>query len=402
MNRFIATMLICLVGVQVHADTVESYRSSFDQLLVANDSSFSAMATTSDEQTREYSGYIIDGVTGMYQATGNNAYLLKTLTWAESLMAKATIRDNDGFLNWNGAYSTPRSSVSIQMQQYDLQVGRALARVARLIHDNPTLVPTYGARAQQLHDFVATNVINKWYTRGGGPNYAYLDGSKATYPNFGDKGAFWGNMLSDLIAVTPNSTYSIELTHIVNGFNQRLIAGGVSGALRMLDNGNGDSCGTSHFNHSIHFAARMYEDGRGISLATLKGLALQLASVIWDGSTSIPKFTNDVAGTQNACWDTTGYPAYDVGQVYQGWVRLGMVDSRALLAARSMLDAVLAGQTYSTNPSVRYNKDILGHIELLGHVTRALTQGTTPVPTTDSVAPTVTITSPVNGSVVQR
>src|SRR5262245_27777659 len=76
--------------------------------------------------------YVLDGVTAMYEATKDPAYIAMALGWAEAVIAAATITDSGGYQNWPGSSATSYSSTPIATQLDDLQLGYGLARVARV------------------------------------------------------------------------------------------------------------------------------------------------------------------------------------------------------------------------------------------------------------------------------
>src|SRR5262249_27498606 len=160
----------------------------------------------------------------------------------EAMKSTATIVDSNGYLNWAGSWASPYSSTPIFYHQYDLEVGRAMARVARLILTNTQLMPVYGTRAQAIYGFVQKNIADKWMNSRIA-SFSYL--ANATY-DFSDKASFWGHLLLDLVAIAPNAAYSTEIGYVVQGFVTRLKPLGTSGALYVNDDGTGDNADTSH------------------------------------------------------------------------------------------------------------------------------------------------------------
>jgi hypothetical protein len=347
----------CFSVASAAADDLK-YQLYMDAVVAANDVQLRALSLSGSDEGYEVLGWVIDGTTAMFEGSRDPSYIIRTLTWVENMKSTATVVDSDGYLNWAGSWKSPYSRTSLFYHQYDLEVGRAMARVARLILTDPRLAKSYGDRAFTVYEFVQKNIADKWLRSRAG-SFSYLRNLRY---NFGDKAAFWGHMLADLVAVQPNETYSAEIATVVEAFTARLEPFGTNGAMRMRDDGTGDNSDTSHANHTVHFAVRMYLDGLGLSATQVKGLAKLLTSTIWNQSLRNPMFTNYTDGSNGSCGRRG---PYGCGQIYQGWVRLALVDDDVRSIMDAVFDAISAGRS---NPSLAYNSTLYGKVGLAGNL----------------------------------
>jgi hypothetical protein len=385
--------------------TAAYYKSYMDTVLAANSAGLASQARsageeycTGDSATIER---IITAMVAIAKATGETSYLLTSLSWAESLKSAATIVDNQGYLNWPGTWLSSYSSRYIYYQCDDLHAGRGMMRAARAVLTNSNL-SGYHTRARAVLDFAARNVIDKWMLARGRPG-RWLDGMSSVAPyQFGDKAAYAGDILSDYLAVSPNSTYLGELNILIGVFNKMLVPGDVAGAIKVYDDGTSDNYDTSHANACVSFAVQMYEDGRGVSLATLQGMAKQFTEVIWTGSLTKPMFYNAVDGTNITTWSCHGdYQPYECSTIYIGWMRLASYDAQALQVIKAVIDAIIAGQSSPENPSLRFNNSVPGKIILSAFVAKALLGGTVPQPSpTPSPSPAPAPGAPVISNLI--
>jgi hypothetical protein len=348
------------------SSTALKYKTYMDGRLTAFGSTFDNMARSGNIDRYMAMNYIIDGVTAMYEATRDPAYLARTLQWAEWEIATATVRDSGGYLNWRGPWASPYSSTSIAYQYQELDVARNLMRVARDILVNPSLRTTYGTRAQAVHDFIRRNVVDKWLSPTARNSAPWFLANATSDPVLSNKVAYLGMALLDLLTVDPGLAYASLLDGLITGTTARLAPWGPSGAL-WINAGSisGDPGNTSHAGLFVHFLTRAHEDGHRVSLAQVQGVAKLMTAVIWNRSTSDPMFTNYTDGSNGSY---AGYGPYGYGVIFTGWQTLALSDATASTATAAVLDGIIAGKS---NPSLDRMNSVYGQVPLAGYLTRA-------------------------------
>jgi hypothetical protein len=396
-----------VVTFEVEASSTLKYKSYFDGVYTANKSGMDALAASGNGHTYYQFQYFLMGTLGMFEGTRDTTYLTRALAWAETMISKATIRGSDGYLYWTGRWcGNPYSSLCISHNLDDFQGSTELARLARIILTDPDLKSAYGARAQAIFNFVKTQIVDKdvfargdqqWFIDHAGWNSAY---------GYNDKAALLTRILVNLLqaGLLTDSKYRDLTLKMLQGFKNRLI-GYSSGSLiwdRLRYNDSGGSgtqysLDTSHANRWPILACDAMRAGFIISQTEVSGLALLLTRVMWNQSTSNPHFTNYIDGNNTAGFGGA-YPPWALGLVFQGWFSLGAHDSQAQAVGEALMDAIVAG---TSNP----NNYLDGRIALAGQLVmnlRIINSGVTPIPVVDTMAPTVRIISPANGTVIPR
>jgi hypothetical protein len=350
------------------AEAVSYYQTIYDAEYQTNKSTLDAMAASGDGETYYTFQYVFGGTLSIYEATKDPKYLERALTWAETMVSKATIMDNNGNLNWSGPWLSPYSATPIAYQLFDLQGSTELARLARIIVTDSTLNSTYGIRAQTIHDFVKKQIVDKWlYTRGSESWFVY--NSVTFSKDYSDKCALLVRILTDLYRVGDTS-YLTLATEMVNGFKNRLVV--FTGNSLIWDQGlNSGAPGyapdTAHANRYPDMVVDAINAGIGsITNNDLTKISSLLTAVIWDQSTSNPQFTNYIDGN-NDLFGTR--PAWNNGLIYSGWVKLAEYDAGVLAVSDATLKAIVAG---TSNPSLDYMNNMHGKISLSGHLAKAV------------------------------
>jgi hypothetical protein len=346
------------------------YQSYFDGVHQSAASSLNAVAASGDGWTYYNFSYAFDGILGMFEGTRDVKYLNQALVWAEQMVASATIVDIHGKRNWRGTWQSPYSATPITHQLFEFQGAPPLARLARIILTDPGLRVTYGVRAQAIQRFVKDHIVDKWlYARKAEGAIRSQAANNRAYP---DSVALFTLIVLDLGRIDGNPAYLSLVRDLLDAFTARLQS--YSGGSLIWDVGKspevpGESLDTSHANRFPYMVSEAYEAGIGVTQTHTDGLARLLTDVIWDQSTSSPRFTNLIDGTNPPVF---GYPPYGNGQIYSGWATLGVRDSRARMVAEATLQALIAGMR---NPSLDLIGSSVGKMALTGHVTRNMRLG---------------------------
>jgi hypothetical protein len=359
-----AAVLIAISPASASSDCSQ-YRWYFDSVHQSADTSLDAQATSGNGGTYYTFSYAFDGILSMFEGTHDVKYLEQALAWAEQMVKGATIVDMHGKRNWKGPWASPYSSTPITYQLYEFQGASPLARLARIILTDPGLKATYGARAQAIYRFVKDHIADKWlYARKAESAFRYQVTHNRVYPG---PQMLFARIILDLARIDGNPAYLSLVRALIEGFIARTEP--YSGGSLIWDLGDspsvaGQSLDTSHAAKYPFTATEAYAAGIGFTQAHVAGLARLLTEVIWDRSTTSPRFTNLIDGTNP--WFGSN-PPYGIGQIYAGWATLGAYDSHARLVAEATLKAIIAGVR---NPSLDYMRSSVGKMELAGHVTR--------------------------------
>lgn len=346
------------------------YQAVYDAEYQNNQATLDAMAVSDNGDTYYTFQYVFGGTLSMYEATKDVKYLERALIWAETMVSKATTIDSNGNRNWSGTWASPYSPTPIAYQLEDLQGSTELARLARIIVTDSSLNSTYGVRAQTIHDFVKTHIVDKWlYVRGSESWFVYNSTTSGVWYN--DKCALLVRILTDLYRMGDTPYLSLATT-MVNGFKNRLVTFTANSLIwdqSLNPDGSGHAIDTSHANRYPDLAIDAVNAGIGsLTHNDLTGLSNLLTAVIWDQSPSSPQFTNYIDGN-NDPFGTR--PAWNNGLIYSGWVKLAEYDAEVLVVADATLKAILMG---TSNPSLDYMDNMHGKIALSGHLAKAVAQ----------------------------
>jgi hypothetical protein len=250
----------------------------------------------------------------------------------------------------------------------DLQGSVELGRLARITLSDDRLKSVYGARAQKAYRFVKDDIVDKWlYTRNAAQWFRNAAHDRSRH--YSDKVAFLVRLLVDLYQIDGDTAYAALASDLLEAFKHRLVPHTDASLIWDVDLPN--ALDTSHANRMPYMIADAYAADIEITSIEIKGLSNLLTSVIWDGSTSSPRFTNYIDGNNGAIF---GRPAWNNGQIYSGWITLGAYDARVQQAATAVLDAIIAGVR---NPSLAYMSSVYGKIALAGYITRNMRMANT-------------------------
>jgi hypothetical protein len=363
----IALVLSCASVVSVAQQTLAAescthYQSVFDTIHTANASSMNSQAASGRGPTYYNFSYILGGTLAMFEGTQDAKYLDRMLGWAEKMVAAAKIVDDHGKKNWSGTWTSPWADAQIAYMLEDLQGSTELARLARIVLTDTQLRAQHGTRAQMTYRFVKDHIVDKWLYSRNSASW-FRNGARNTSVLYSDKVAMLVRLLLDLYEIDGNAKYASLASELLAAFRDRLDPYTNSSLVWDLAvPGKGPD--TSHANRFPYMLVDAYAAGIEITSLDIKGLSNLLTGVIWDRSTTSPRFTNYIDGDNSSYG---GRPAWGNGLIYSGWVTLGAYDSRVQQVARAVLDAILAGVR---NPSLDYMRSVYGRVALAGYITR--------------------------------
>jgi hypothetical protein len=364
MFAFVAACIGILAFIP-HAQAETSctrYQSFFDSIHARNAAWLDGQAASGDGPTYYSFSYILGGTLAMFQGTNDVKYLDRMFRWTDAMIAAARTTDEHGRKNWSGNWSSPWAKQPIAYMLEDLQGGAELARLARVTLTDSFLESTHGGPARKAYGFVKDHIIDKWLFKRDAKSW-FLNVAHDESRLYSDKVAFLVRILLDLYQIDGNATYSLLASDLLESFTHRLTAYTNSSLIWDLT-APGKAPDTSHANRIPYMLVDAYESGVHITSTQLKGLSNLLTSVIWDRSSTSPRFRNYIDGDNS---DAYGRAAWNNGQIYSGWVTLGAYDPTVQHVAESVLAAMIAGVR---NPSLDYMNSVYGKIALAGFTTR--------------------------------
>jgi len=352
-------------------NVVNYYRSVYDSVYESQKNLLDSMASSGFGSTYYTFQYPLSATISLFEATKDMKYMERSLKWAETMLSKATIVDNNNNHNWGGTWLSNYSGTSTAYQLEDLQGSTELARLARIILSDKYLNSIYGSRANALYYFVKKDIVEKHvWVRGG---YSWFINQACVvqigkYP-FNDKVALLLRILSDVYLIGKEEKYKNFAMELSNCYKDRIKIYTNYPSAFIVDEGVGESDATaydtSHANRLPLSIIDLYKAGIVFTTDYINAFANLLAGVIWDKSYDSPRFTNYIDGTNGYYLDR---PAWNNGSIYSGWIHLGEFNQSAQEISHSALKAIMDGKR---NPSLDYNAtDCCGKLQLLGQLAK--------------------------------
>ncbi len=240
-----------------------------------------------------YLSWYIDGLSSMWQATGDTEYLDEALVLINNTL-------NDA-VDVGGGYKGWPTSDGKEYPLYDSYYWRHVITIVRILHQSPNLRSTkdYQAQYEKLLEFSIKHIWDKWTTRG--DNHIYRSRTHMA--------SHWARLGLELYTITGDPKYKTVFDNISHGdmhnfpSNLRgqlqphpnnpnaIIWASVWGAT--LPNGIQD---TPHAGAVISFWVLAYEQNAYWTKNDIDGLIVTLDEVIWKDSYG-SNFTKNVDGS---------------------------------------------------------------------------------------------------------
>ncbi len=179
--------------------------------------------STSGNSWRYYNlAYGIDGLTAMFEATGNTKYLDRALLYVRNVIASAVLSSSlpnsqfkDGYQAW-GAWDHP-TDPSIAGGEYPLYESycfRYVTKLLRAMRNNPAVYadPAYRKTFDDVLAFTKVNIFEKWSKRG----------SSNLYRSRTHMAAHWAFIGADLWALTADTVERAKYRTVADNINLHL------------------------------------------------------------------------------------------------------------------------------------------------------------------------------------
>jgi hypothetical protein len=253
--------------------------------------------STSGNSWKYYNlAYGIDGVTAMFEATGNTKYLDRALLYVRNVIASAVPSSSlpnsqfkDGYLGW-GAWDHPYDT-SLVGGEYPLTESycfRYVTKLLRAMRNNPAVYadPAYRKTYDDVLAFTKVNIFEKWSKRG----------SANLYRSRTHMAAHWAFIAADLWTLTADPIERAKYRTVVDNINLHLP--NYSSSLRQqMKPASGDTAAyfwsdvwgstaapgqdVSHGNNVIAYVVEAHDLGIEWTATDIRALSRTLLNHIW-------------------------------------------------------------------------------------------------------------------------
>lgn len=425
----------------LHLDYVKTYSSAITDWSLGNRPAGDFMGGPGNPY---YYNYFLFAMAYAVQASGSTTEMQQLVTIANNMIAYGSSPTGNCAITGHKVWGPCDPLTGRPIQQLGQFKGAsALAKLAAVIRGN-TAFKAYDSTATAIVNFLDDSVHQLWMVdiyNGLLPNIdTDLGGSGCyVYPGYGpactlnDKEVMLGTMYVHLWeatranpAGTNSATYLLYARRVATAMRRHFYLqstspygnqGTAQTGWLMMDpcigpnpalpyaTGTPQRCypedpthlsipDTSHFNPYVGAAVAFHEAGLTdvltgqtvFSNSDMQALAKTFSAVIWNGSTSDPRFSNYMNGS-NAVYSNLA--AWENGSVLNGPALLARYSPTAMTAFSYLLKAMIDGPA---NPTVSANSSDFGWVGVSGTLAWANGAIITPAP------PTITITQPVSGT----
>lgn len=309
---------------------VEDWRALYDDAWEGDASRTMTQARSGGHhQEHYYLAWAFEGITSIWQATGDDAYLEQALSIVEDVIDSATpVVWNSDYLGWRGRSTADRpqndETVANGASLWEFYLWRHVATLLRIMHQSPELRARgdYQARYDDIFAFLEEHIWDKWWERS--PNRGNMYRSRthmASHP---------ARVGMEMFIITGEEKYNdvFENTSF-RGFPSEAFAGSnlrdqlsenpdVAGAWIWSSRWEGGTRiqDTSHAGDIVGFWVTAYGNGMYWNAADMAALSVTLDEVIWTENSPIA-YTANVDGTGGAT---------RVDATFSEWISLARYD----------------------------------------------------------------------------
>ena len=360
---------------------ITRYLANIKADLVTYASAISTEINSGDAVNNYYSSsYYIHGLAVAAEATGDLAIMDTVVGYCTTAISKAipAVWNGITYQEW-GPLNTTSPYYPDQLSTF--QMSSAVARVAAVIHGNPTFQARYATQFTTIVNFIDQAIFEYWYNKTTGVyahssnafSYGYipwlpsgvLDGW-GSYPYWNDKCSHSGTIATFMYQATGLAKY--------REFAQR-----VASALRLHTTVQPDGSwildvgivqhDTSHANREPMMVVAMYENGIEFTLADVLAFAKTFTNLIWNQDETNPMFNNYADGTNQPFWGGSSILGpWACGNIYLGWDTLGKYSPKVQRICEIANELIRIGGTLNTSLTLQNN--MYGKIELGGILMR--------------------------------
>jgi hypothetical protein len=289
---------------------------------------YSGWSDNADSSWYYFLAYPIDGLTAMYEATGNTVYLDRALHYINNMINHAQVSGSmptsqykDNYIGWVATENNNKET-----PLYESYVWRYILKLLRVIKETPALYsnPIYKPYYDSILEFSEVNIFDKWYERG-------LDN---IYRSNTQLASHWGYICLEISLLTTNTTRKQRCQQVYTKINTDLAPHWPSSLRGQIKPHPKDSSAyfwdydwgkatmpgqdTSHGNNIVSYMLESYDKGIYWTGADVTGINNLLMKILWNKSTSAPTFADTFEGTYDG--SATGNFQSD------GFVKLGRYD----------------------------------------------------------------------------
>lgn len=277
-------------SLNLNAD-VAFWKAKFDAKWTSDDYANALARSKSANNDQEYYflAYFIDGLTSMWQATGDKTYLDQVLTLVENTMGDATSVGN-GYLGWP-------AHDGVEYSLWDSYYWRHVATLTRIMHQSPNLRSSgYQAQYEKLLEFSEKHIWDRYESYGATGKF---------YRSRTHMASHWARIGMELYVITGKQKYKEVFDNISFGvmpsrpsnLRNQLYANPNNPKAYVWDS-QWDSKSiqdTSHGGAIVNFWVEAYENGMYWDRNDINALVTTLDEVIWKDSYG-KDFKEDVDG----------------------------------------------------------------------------------------------------------
>jgi hypothetical protein len=293
---------------------VAHWRALFDADAPEIDAQAQRLSRSPDSSDFYPLAYPIDGMAGMFEATGDLDYARRALSYAENMIASArpsaalpSSSFADGFLGW-----VARDNAGDETPLYESYAWRYVTRLLRVLRPNlGAAPPAMRASYDRVLAFTERNIVDKWLARG--PD-AHIYRSRT------HMAAHWASIALDVSVLTADPNRRAQCLEIVHAIDDHLpnYPSSLRGQLRphRADPGAywwsdvwGETAGhgqdVGHGNGVIAYVVEARDLGAGWSRDELLRFARTLTGIVLRPGTDHPRYV-DGTGRGNG-WIADGF-----------------------------------------------------------------------------------------------
>lgn len=371
---FLTTMLCLSSGCKKAVEVVEQARPTSDKSpelfttlssgnlwydkFVAYESVYGddSYASTSTATLAWGESYILRCYVKMWELTKDTYWLDKLTTHVDVIIANASDLGADGYLDWGTTKYGDGGKYPYLV--HDGMIALPIAQFIRLVHQWPTVLAAYAAKAATYRSFIETHVVPKWEDSSSYMGNCWVQFSSSTgyykepafnaFPGVNytqlpyNMMAPYAEMLWAMYDVNGNTFYNNRANQMAQYFKNGLTVNGSAYkwkycfVLPQIED-------TSHGNLDVGMARESFNRAGTISGTHIAKISYAFTGIMWNQSVSAPLVKDNVDGTGTS---------YVYTKYIGDWIPMTQFNQNAwLIAAGQYTNYTIA----SSNHNYAYN-----------------------------------------------